>query len=210
MKVVIYTRVSTNIQDCERQISELEQYAKVMRYDVVEVFKETISGAYKNEDRPIFSEMVKFIADHKIDKVLCWELSRLGRNTIEVLKTIQLFNDSKVSLYIKNYNIETLKEDKTVDLLGSFMIQILSSVYEMERNQIKERMVSGYNHYRSKGGKVGRKQGWNKNDNEILNEYKDVVKKLKQGLSVREIMKLTGRSNGTIMKVKKILAEQAV
>lgn len=205
MKVVISTRVSTNIQDNKRQVEELKEFASKMNFEVVRVFEEKISGAKENEERPILMEMISFVKENNIDKVLCWELSRIGRNTIEVLKTIKLLNENKISLYIKNYNIETLNENGEINPLSQFMIQILTSVSEMERTTIRQRIKSGYEQYRKSGGIVGRKEGYKKSDEEVLNDYKDVVKLLKQGYSVRKVMKLTDRSSGTIQKVKKLI-----
>jgi DNA invertase Pin-like site-specific DNA recombinase len=206
MKVVIYSRVSTSGQDYKRQTEELLDYSTKMNLDVVQIFEEKISGGKKNEDRPILMEMVNFIKDNKIDKVLCWELSRLGRNTIEVLKTIQLLNENCISLFIKNYNIETLNDKCEINPLSQFMIQILTSVSEMERTQIRQRIKSGYDSFRTNGGKVGRKTGYRKDDGQILSEYKDVVKLLKQGFSVRKVMKLTDKSSGTVQKVKRVMS----
>jgi len=149
--------------------------------------------------------MITFIKENKVDKVLCWEMSRLGRNTLEVLKTIELLNENKISLYIKNYNLETLNENGEKNPLSTLMVQILSSISEMEKSQIKLRMKSGYDNFRKNSGKVGRKEGYRKSDEEILEEYPDVVKCLKKGRSIREIMKLTNRSNGSVMKVRKII-----
>lgn len=205
MKVVISTRVSTNIQDNKRQVEELKEFASKMNFEVVKVFEEKISGAKENNERPILMEMISFVKENEIDKVLCWELSRIGRNTIEVLKTIKLLNDNKISLYIKNYNIETLNENGEINTLSQFMIQILTSVSEMERTTIRQRIKSGYEQYRKSGGIVGRKEGFKKSDDEVLNDYKDVIKLLKQGYSVRKVMKLTDRSSGTIQKVKKLI-----
>lgn len=205
MKVVISTRVSTNIQDNKRQVEELKEFASKMNFEVVKVFEEKISGAKENDERPILMEMISFVKENNIDKVLCWELSRIGRNTIEVLKTIKLLNDNKISLYIKNYNIETLNENGEINTLSQFMIQILTSVSEMERTTIRQRIKSGYEQYRKSGGIVGRKEGFKKSDDEVLNDYKDVIKLLKQGYSVRKVMKLTDRSSGTIQKVKKLI-----
>ena len=207
MKVVIYSRVSTNIQDYKRQTEELLEYSNRFGYQVQRIFEEKVSGAKRNEDRPQLMEMIKFIKENEVDKVLCWELSRLGRNTIEVLKTIQLLNEEKISLVIKNYNIETLTSSKDINPLSQFMIQILTSVSEMERTQIRQRVKSGYESFRTNGGKVGRKQGFKKTNDDLLNEHKDVVKLLKQGFSVRKTMKLTDKSNGTIQKISKILQE---
>ncbi len=205
MTSVIFTRVSTNVQDNERQVQELKQYASNTNIDVLKVYKEKISGAKQNDERPILKDMVSFIKANDVDKVLIWELSRIGRNTIEVLKTIKMLNDNGVSLYIKNYNLETLNDDGSINPLSQFMIQILTSVSEMEKTQIRQRIKSGYEQYRKNGGKVGRKNGYKKNDVEVLSQYKEVAKLLKQGLSIRKVMKLTGKSSGTVQKVSKLI-----
>jgi DNA invertase Pin-like site-specific DNA recombinase len=208
MRVVIQSRVSTSIQDNKRQVDELLDYSRKNGFEVLQVFEEKISGAKSNEERPQLMEMIDFIKKNEVDKVLCWELSRLGRNTIEVLKTIQLFNENKISLFIKNHNIETLTDDKEINPLSQFMVQILSSVSQMERTQIRQRVKSGYDNFRTNGGKVGRKEGFRKSEEDLLTEHKDVVKLLKQGLSVRKVMKLTDKSSGTIQKISKLLKEE--
>lgn len=205
MKVVIYSRVSTQSQDYNRQTEELIEYSKMVNYDVINIFEEKISGAKTNEERPKLMEMISYIKVNKINKVLCWELSRLGRNTIEVLKTIQIFNENCISLYIKNHNIETLNDKCEINPMSQFLIQILTSISEMERTQIRQRIKSGYDSFRNNGGKVGRKDGFKKDDNTMLLENKEVVKLLKQGYSIRKVMKLTEKSSGTVQKVKKLL-----
>lgn len=207
MKVVIYSRVSTISQDFKRQTEELLEFSKNMNYEVVSIFEEKISGGKTNEERPQLMEMINFIKSNKIDKVLCWELSRLGRNTIEVLKTIQLLNENCISLYIKNHNIETLNDKCEINPMSQFLIQILTSVSEMEKTQIRQRIKSGYESFRKNGGKVGRKEGFKKDNETLLTEHKDVVKLLKQGYSVRKTMKLTDKSSGTIQKIKKLIID---
>lgn len=207
MKVVIYSRVSTISQDFKRQTEELLEFSKNMNYEVVSIFEEKISGGKTNEERPQLMGMINFIKSNKIDKVLCWELSRLGRNTIEVLKTIQLLNENCISLYIKNHNIETLNDKCEINPMSQFLIQILTSVSEMEKTQIRQRIKSGYESFRKNGGKVGRKEGFKKDNETLQTEHKDVVKLLKQGYSVRKTMKLTDKSSGTVQKIKKMIAE---
>jgi len=206
MKVVIYSRVSTSIQDFTRQTDELNDYSQRMKWDVIGVFEEKVSGGKKNEERPKLMEMISFVKENQVDKVLCWELSRLGRNTLEVLQTINLLNEHCISLFIKNHNIETLNEKCQVNPMSQFMIQILTSVSEMERTTIRQRIKSGYDNYRKNGGKVGRKEGYRKDLDQVLNDHKDVVKLLKQGYSVRKTMKLTDKSSGTVQKVKKLVS----
>lgn len=206
MKVVIYSRVSTNSQDYTRQTEELREFSCKMDFDVVEVFEEVISGGKKNVERPELARMIDFVKSNDIDKVLCWELSRLGRNSVEVLKTINLLNEHRISLYIKNHNLETLTENGEVNPMSQFMIQILTSVSEMERTTIRQRVKSGYEKYLRNGGKVGRKKGYRKDDETFLTENKDVSKLLKQGFSIRKTMKLTDKSSGTVQKVKRLMA----
>ncbi len=205
MKVVIYSRVSTISQDYKRQTEELKEYSQKMGWQVVKAFEEKISGAKNNEDRPKLMEMINYIKENQIDKVLCWELSRIGRNTIEVLKTIKLLNENCISLFIKNYNLETLTANCEINPLSQFMIQILTSVSEMEKTTIRQRVKSGYDSFRKAGGKVGRKEGFRKDNEASLAEHKDVAKLLRQGLSVRKIMKLSDKSSGTIQKIKKLV-----
>ena len=205
MKVVIYSRVSTNFQGYTRQTEELMEFSNKMNYEVVNVFEEKISGGKTNEERPQLMKMINFVKTNKIDKVLCWELSRIGRNTIEVLKTIQLLNDNCISLYIKNHNIETLNDKCEINPMSQFLIQILTSVSEMEKTQIRQRIKSGYESYRKNGGVVGRKIGFKKDNETLLNEHKDIIKLLKQGYSVRKTMKLTDKSSGTVQKIKRLI-----
>ncbi len=206
MKVVIFSRVSTQIQDYTRQTDELLEYASKMGYSVERIFEEKISGAKKNEERKELMSMMDFINNNKIEKVLTWELSRIGRDAISVLKTIELLNQAKVSLFIKNYNLETLNSDNTINPLSQFMVQILNSVNEMERQTIVQRLKSGYIAARKSGTKVGRKTGVQvKSDEQFLEENKEVAKLLKQGYAVRKVMKLADKSSGTVQKVKKLI-----
>jgi DNA invertase Pin-like site-specific DNA recombinase len=207
LKVIIFSRVSTLAQDYQRQTNELLEYAEKMGYSVEKVFEEKISGAKKNEERKELMAMMSYIKSNRIEKVLTWELSRIGRNAVQVLQVIEMLNDAKISLFIKNYNLETLNPNGTVNPLSQFMVQILNSVNEMERQTIVQRLRSGYSSARSKGVRVGRKTGVQvKSDDQFLKENKEVAKLLKQGFSVRKVMKLTDRSSGTVQKVKKLIS----
>lgn len=206
MKVVIFSRVSTQIQDYTRQTDELLEYASKMGYSVERIFEEKVSGAKKNEERKELMAMMEYIKHNQIAKVLTWELSRIGRNAIMVLQVIELLNEAKVSLYIKNYNLETLNTDGTVNPLSQFMVQILNSVNEMERQTIVQRLKSGYDAARKNGLKVGRKTGVQiKSETDFLKENKKAITLIKQGYSVRKVMELAKRSSGTVQKLKKLL-----
>lgn len=203
-RAVIYSRVSSegNRQDTERQTTELIEYANKMGYELVGVYEEKISGYKKNEDRPIFSKMLDEIEKGYIDRILVWELSRIGRSVIQSLQNIQLLTDKRVSIYIKNFNLETLNEDKTPNALSMFMVQILFSVANMEAQLTKSRMVSGYRNHIKNGGKVGRKSGSIETEEETIQKHTDIVKLLKKNLTIRQIAGLTNKSTNTVLKVK--------
>ena len=206
---VIYSRVSSESdrQDTERQTNELKDYAHRMGYTVVNTYEEKVSGFKKNEQRPVFRKMLEDIETNNIDKVLVWELSRIGRSVLQSLQNIQTLHDRKVGIYIKNFNLETLNEDKTPNSLSMFMVQILFAVASMESKMTLARLNSGYQNHIKKYGtqSVGRKKGSIDSDETILERHSDVAKLLKRGLSIRNISAITKKSTNTVLKVKKLI-----
>lgn len=207
MKVVIYGRVSSTngSQDYQRQINDLTRFSTQNNYEVTKIFAEQISGAKKNSERPALMELIDFVNANDIDKVLVTELSRLGRDTLQTLQTIELLNQNKISLYIQNYNIETLTPDKEINPMSQFLITILAEVARMERKTIRERVESGYKNYLANGGSVGRKVGYRKDAEIMKAQYSEDMKLLKKGYSLRNIQKITGTSLNTLQKVKQLI-----
>ena len=205
IKTVIFARVSTNVQEYDRQIYELTTLAKSNGWSVEAVFAEKISGAKSNKERTELLNMVSYVEANHINKVLVTELSRLGRDTLQVLEVIQMLNEKGISLYIQNYNIETLTKDGKVNAMSQFLITILAEVARMERKTIRERVESGYRNYRANGGKVGRKIGYKKPEETIREQYTEEIKLLKKGYSLRNISKITGTSINTIRKCKSLI-----
>ena len=144
LKVCILARVSLQIQDYDRQINELTSFAKANQMEVVKVFANKISGATKNEGRTEIVDLVNFVKTEKIDKVLVLEISRLGRNTLEALKVIELLNQHKICLFVKNYNIETLDKDGKINPMAQLLLTMLLEISSMERTTTRQRMESGY------------------------------------------------------------------
>ncbi len=199
-KVVIFARVSTNGQDYERQVNELTALSQRNNWMVTATFCEKVSGAKKNTERKELSKMIDYLRTNNINMVIVTELSRLGRDTLQVLEVIEQFNKMGISLYIQNYHIETLTENGLVNPMSQFLITILAEIARMERKTIRERVESGYKNYRANGGKVGRKEGYRKSDIEMKDQYTEEIKLLKKGISLRNISKITGTSINTIRK----------
>ena len=211
MNVIIFARVSSKVQDTFRQVLELREHAERHGYNIVGEYEEVISGAKKNDERETLKNMIHCIqsSDVKISKVLVWELSRIGRDVGEVIQTISTLNRLKISLYIKNYNIETLDERGEVNPLSELLLNILNSISQMERSMISSRLRSGLEKYRKAGGKTGRKKGYRKTDSKLLEDHNDIVKYIKKGYSIRDTMKLTNKSSALVQKVKPIVMKNA-
>ena len=204
-KVVIFARVSTNGQDYERQVNELTALSQQNNWIVAATFCEKISGAKKNTERKELSKMIDYLQSNNINMVVVTELSRLGRDTLQVLEVIETFNKLGISLYIQNYHIQTLTEDGKVNPMSQFLITILAEVARMERKTIRERVESGYNNFRANGGKVGRKEGYRKTDVDMREQYAEEIRLLRKGISLRNISKITGTSINTLRKCKAII-----
>ena len=208
-RVVILARVSTDKQEYERQINELTEYCRKMNWQVEKVFANKISGAVKNEEREEIVELIEYVKSNDICRVVCLEISRVGRNTLEALKIIQTLNENEVSLYVKNYNLETLDSDGKVNPVASLICTILLEVASMERLTIKERMASGRKQYiekcRRDGVKMGRPSTYRKSDEEYKRQYQKEISLIRKGLSLSNISAITGSSINTIRKIKSII-----
>lgn len=204
-KVVIYARVSTKLQEYDRQLSELRAYAKRMDYEVVQEFAEKISGAKNIAERQALAELLDFVEVNKVDKVLIYECSRLSRRAIDFLTVIENLTARKISVYIHQNGLETLLPNGTVNPIANLVLGILAQFNSMERSLIRSRMESGYNHYRANGGSVGRKIGYKKTDEQMKQQYTEEIKLLRKGLSLMNIYKITGTSINTLRKIKPLL-----
>ena len=205
-KVVIYARVSTNGQEYDHQLVQLREYAQKMQYDVVAEFSEKISGAKKIAERQALTELLAYVDSHKVDKVLVFECSRLSRRAIDFLSVIEHFNARKVSVYILQNGLETLLEDGSINPTTQLILGIMGQFNSMERSLIRSRMESGYNHYRLSGGKVGRKEGYRKTDEQMKQQYTKEIQLLRKGLSLRNIRAITSTSINTLRKLKTMIA----
>lgn len=205
-RVCVYARVSTQSQDYERQLSELREYASRMNYEVVKEFSEKISGAKSVAERLALTELLDYAANNRIDKVLVYECSRISRRAIDFLQVIDQLTQMKVSVYILQNGLETLMADGSINPIAQLVLGIIGQFNSMERSLIRSRMESGYNHFRSLGGKVGRKVGYRKSNDAMKEQYSKEMSLLRKGLSLRNVQAITGTSLNTLRKVKEYIA----
>ena len=202
---VIYSRVSSqgDRQDTARQVRDLELLAKQRNMKVAKIYEEHISGAKKTHDRPILRECLEYCLTNNVEILLISELSRLGRNVDDVLANVQLCKEHHLNVYFQKEQLSIFNDDGKEHPFLTIFIAVLGTCAEMERDNIKFRLNSGKAQYMAKGGKVGRKEGYQKSDEELQEQYAGVIKQLRKGYPIRMIAKNEGVGISTVMRVKK-------
>ncbi|WP_020531108.1 recombinase family protein [Flexithrix dorotheae] len=201
MKGVIFVRVSKKEQDFERQLQDLRTIAKSMKINIIKEITEKIGGSTSNKKREGIQELLFLAQTGQIEKVLVQEVSRLGRSTVEVLKIVEELTKYEVSIYVQNFGIETLKDGKK-NPVAQFLFTILAEFSRLEKETLRERILSGLAEARRKGVKIGRPKDSRKVDIDYLKGYPKVVKCLKGGFSLRQTAKLSEVSVNTVRRVK--------
>ena len=201
-KVVIYARVSTSTQDYTRQITELRNYAWKQNYQIVKEFSEKISGGKKVEERMAIKEMLDFVKFNKVDKVLIYECSRLSRRQLDFLSIIEQLTEQGVSLFILQNGLETLLPDGKPNPIANLCFGIIAEFNTLEKNLIRARMASGYEHHRALGGRVGRKEGYRKSEEDYRTHYDREITLLQKGNTLADVRAITGTSINTLRKLK--------
>jgi len=195
---VKYNRVSTILQ------TGLRFEADTDRYDLTLLDK--VSGSVSFRDRVEAKKLVQLVEDGKVTELVVEEFSRLGRNTGDVISTLDWLDQYEVNVRIRNLGIESRPNGKR-NSVWKILSATMSSLYEMELENIKERTSTGRMIYLQNGGVLGRP----KNSNESMSKFmaksksKKIVHYLEMGLSIREVAKQVNASPKTIMKVKKLM-----
>jgi DNA invertase Pin-like site-specific DNA recombinase len=203
-KVAILVRVSTEKQETDRQITELQAYADQKGYEVVEVLKETVSGRADEADRHGLIQAEELAATGKIKKVLVHEISRLSRKNSITHRFIESLESYGVSLYWHSQGIETLLSNGKRNPAAGIMVALLSEIARAEVETLRERIMSGLAEARKKGVKLGRPAGTKIATSELLKKHQDIVKLLKNGHSVRHTTKITSKGFSTVQRVKAV------
>ena len=195
---VKYNRVSTILQTGNRFEADTD------RYDITLLDK--VSGSVSFRDRVEAKKLVKLVEDGKVTELVVEEFSRLGRNTGDVISTLDWLDQYEVNVRIRNLGVESRPNGKR-NPVWKILSATMSSLYEMELENIKERTSTGRMIYLQNGGTLGRP----KNNNESMSKFmaksksKRIVHYLEMGLSIREVAKQINASPKTIMKVKKLM-----
>jgi len=193
-----YNRTSTLQQEGERFKLDKDNYDLTL-------FDKGISGKIPFSEREKGKELTQLVQSGKVNEVVVEELSRLGRNTIDVLTTLKFFEDNEVNVVVRGMGNLQSKVNGKKNPIWNLITSVMSSLYELERENILERTEMGRKMYVMNGGKLGRKVGSVENRKEFLqkDKTKKIVSLLEKGKSVRDISSRLGVSTKTIVKVRK-------
>jgi len=203
--VAIYTRVSKQSQDYQRQVAELTALAQQNGFVIETLINEKASGASPHLERSGLQALMQLARSGAIQKVLVSEVSRLGRKTSEVLKVIEDLTALGVSVYVLQYGLETLLPDGKRNPMAQLLFTLLAEFARLERETLIDRIQSGLDEARRKGVSLGRRKGSVKPTTVFLQENKQVQQCLKKGYSIRHTAAICGVSPGTVQKVKRLL-----
>jgi len=209
-QAVIYARVSSvgDRQSTDRQVLDLQEYAKSAKLNLVNTFEEHISGAKKNQDRPVLTQAIDYCKENGVDMLLCSELSRVGRSSFEVLATVKDLIDHKINLYLQKEKFTLLDDEGKPSMLAPIIISVLSTCAQLERDNIQFRLNSGLKRYIERGGVIGRPKGSGKTHEEKREQYKEMLAYLKKGYSQRIVARLSNVSLSTVERCVREFKEE--
>jgi DNA invertase Pin-like site-specific DNA recombinase len=172
-------------------------------YDLVIMDK--VSGSVSFKDRVGGKQLVELVENGSLETLVSEEFSRLGRNTGDVIRTLEWLDENNVNVIIRNIGLQS-RPNGQKNPIWKMISSVMSSLYEMELDNIKERTSVGLQVYVQNGGKLGRPVGTSQSENQFLQKEmsRQVLFYLKKGKTVREISNKLGCSNSTVIKTKRI------
>jgi DNA invertase Pin-like site-specific DNA recombinase len=195
---VKYNRLSSLSQTGNRLTDDKTQYDLVLL--------DRVSGSICFKDRPKGQELTKLVEQGKISELWVEEFSRLGRNTGDVIKTLEWLDEMKVNVVVRNIGLQS-RPNGQKNPIWKMISSVMSSLYEMELENIKERTMVGRKVYVLNGGRLGRPEGTKETEKDFLEkpQTKEIIKNLKKGLTIKDICKIVDCSNKTIIKTKRLV-----
>ena len=192
---VKYNRVSTQIQSGNRFEADTE------KYDLTLLDK--ISGTVPFKERPQAKILISQIELGIVKEVIVEELSRLGRHTGDCITTLEWMDEKGVNVFVRNLGVQSRPNGKK-NPIWNVITSVISSLYALELDSIKERTSVGRQIYVQKGGILGRKVGSTLSDRDFIEKpkAKKILEYLDKGWTLREIAKQVDASTKTVMKVK--------
>ena len=186
MYYYFYSRVSTISQSAIRQANNF--FKAFPEFDAKNLFVDKIQGNVPFLERPEASKLFDLATNDIGDKktIVVDSIDRLGRDLIDILSTIERFTKNNINLKSLKEGFETLLDNGRENPMSKMVVSVMGSIAEMERNRLKERQAEGIALNKHKF--LGRKLGSTISDTKLLERHQIIVKKLRKGLSVDNLM----------------------
>ena len=195
--IAFYVRVSSFQQKTDRQLVSTEG---------MKVFEDRCSGSVPFAERPSGRRVIDTMMAGDLEKLVVHSLDRLGRDLLDILKTIELFTEHGVPISIQKEGLRTLDDDGRQNPTSRMVISILGVISEMERSQIRDRQLEGIALAKARGAYIGRRPGSVEGRAKFLGKarIRQIADYLQRGLKGVEIQKIMGCSPNTISKVRRL------
>lgn len=205
-RVCLFIRVSTDKQDYQRQILELNEFCEQKRFEVTETIATKITGTKTFHEREDLQRLFDCAAHKRFDKVVVSEVSRIGRNAKDIRHTIDYLHSKKIAIVFRNLGgLESLDDRGNESFVTNIIIAIYSELAQEEKRMLSERIKSGLVNARHKGKRLGRPKG-KQDAKTLLKKYPRLTIDLHKGFSLSQCQKLHGVSRNTVIKLKRIIA----
>jgi putative DNA-invertase from lambdoid prophage Rac len=181
----IYSRVSTVEQNVIQQTEYLTEH-----YPHDEVFEDKFSG--KNMERPQFQMMLNKARSG--DTIICYDVSRLGRNTIDVLTFCKEMAGRDIKIII-----HTLGGMDITSSAGNMVLTMMAGIAEMQRTEMLEKQRIGIDRAQKEGKFKGKQVS-----KESFEEYDKVNELITMGMSANKALGLVGMNRSKFYRLKKL------
>jgi DNA invertase Pin-like site-specific DNA recombinase len=182
--IIGYIRVSTDKQNLENQKNNILSYAHDNKFQINEFVQIEISAKKEAKKRKIEELFAKLKKD---DTLICTELSRLGRNMLEILNLIERFNNAQIKLVFVNQPELSTNQNNA---LSSLLLAIYGYFAQTEKEIISERTKQGLAAAKASGKKLGRPKGA-KAKVRVLDPYNlEILEYLNMNLAQASILKI--------------------
>ena len=189
-RCVLYSRVSTDKQQCLNQVIEMTEYTKRSDLEIVRTYQDDSTSSRKEIcQRTQLSQMLCDANLRKFDVLIVSSIDRIARNTKECIEIVNQLNELNIDIIFLREGVDTRTS------IGRMIFHVFSSLGEYEREMIRSRIMIGLNRAREQGKKLGRKT-------KINESLITAVRLLREKeMSIKNISKQLNIGVGTVYKV---------
>ncbi len=204
-KVCLFIRCSMDKQNYQHQVTQLTAFCAQKNWKVAKIIANKITGTKSNAERHDIDELFKAAQTKSFSKVVVAEISRIGRTSKGIRSAIDYLHERKIAVVFKNLGgMESLDDNGDETMVMNIVIAVHAEMAQEEKREQRERIISGLDHARKMGKKIGRPNE-PEEKTEFLNKYKKLAVDIKRGLSLNELCKLHNVAKNTVIKTKKYL-----